>query len=430
MSESLRPGLSVAPARLLLRARVVLPVVRPPIDDGGVLLVGTKVAAVDTWRNLQSQSNDQALDLGDVILMPGLINAHCHLDYTEMAGLIAPTKSFPDWIKGILALKAHQSYSDYAAAWLRGAKMLLQHGTTTVADIEAVPELLPEVLSATPLRVCSMMEMTGVRSRRTPAAILRGALDQAEGLATDRSFAGLSPHAPYSTTPELLRLTAATARLKNWLVAIHVAESSEEFDMYAFGQGPMFEWLRAQRDMSDAGAGSPVRYLEKQGLLGPNLLAIHVNYLGEGDADLLGRSGVNVVHCPRSHAYFGHTPFPRGPLQAAGVNVCLGTDSLASVRRTSRAKLELDLLAEMRSMADRDPALSPEDLVRLATLNGARALGRSGRLGELSPGAMADLIVLPASKQARKSYDAVLRHTGPVAGAMIHGQWALRPPRL
>ena len=100
--------------------------------------------------------------------MPGLVNAHCHLDYTDMAGQPAP-KQFPDWIKGLLARKAAASYADYAQAWLRGAAMLLRTGVTTVGDIEAVPELLPDVWSSTPLRVGSFLEMTCVRSRRDPA---------------------------------------------------------------------------------------------------------------------------------------------------------------------------------------------------------------------------------------------------------------------
>src|SRR5947208_3498884 len=134
-----------------LRARVVLPVVGSPIDDGAVVLEGPRIVGVASWKALRDQSTARTLDLGDVILMPGLINAHCHLDYTDMAGLLPPPKSFSDWIKGILALKAHWTYSDYALSWLHGARMLLHHGITTVADIEAVPELLPEVRLATPL---------------------------------------------------------------------------------------------------------------------------------------------------------------------------------------------------------------------------------------------------------------------------------------
>ena len=154
------------PTPLLLRARVVLPIRRPPIADGGVVVAGQRIAAVGHWRSLRSRFAGEVHDLGDVVLLPGLVNAHCHLDYTHMAGLFPPQKHFCDWIKLITTEKAHWTFSDYAEAWLDGAKMLLHSGTTTVADIEAVPELLPDVWTATPLRVISFLEMTGVRSRR------------------------------------------------------------------------------------------------------------------------------------------------------------------------------------------------------------------------------------------------------------------------
>src|SRR5580704_13675443 len=133
---------------MFLRARIVLPITAPPIENGAVLLSGNRVAAVGPWRDLAARARPPAVDLGPAILLPGLINSHCHLDYTDMTGL-PPQKQFPDWIKGLLALKAAASYTDYAAAWLSGAQMLARTGTTTVGDIEAVPELLPDVSSST-----------------------------------------------------------------------------------------------------------------------------------------------------------------------------------------------------------------------------------------------------------------------------------------
>src|SRR6185295_3898870 len=156
---------------MLLRARVVLPVSRPPLDDGAVFISGSRIQSVGPWRELKPIAAETVVDLGDSILLPGLVNAHCHLDYTDLAGEVAPVKSFTDWIKMITAAKAGKIYADFAQSWLRGADMLLRTGTTTVADIEAVPELLPENWQATPLRVFSFLEMTGVKSRREPRAI-------------------------------------------------------------------------------------------------------------------------------------------------------------------------------------------------------------------------------------------------------------------
>ena len=172
------------------------------------------------------------MDLGEVILLPGLVNAHCHLDYTDMAGRIAAAEKIHRLDFAITAAKTAWSYSEYARSWLRGAHMLLKTGTTTVADIEAMPDLLPEVWDATPLRVFSFLEMTGIRARRDPKEILREAVEKIDSLAHARYRLSLSPHAPYSTLPELLRLTAKLARKRKWRVTTHVAESDQEFEMF------------------------------------------------------------------------------------------------------------------------------------------------------------------------------------------------------
>jgi cytosine/adenosine deaminase-related metal-dependent hydrolase len=413
----------------LLRARVVAPVSQPPLEDGAVLVSDGVIQAVGRWADLDSAARGETVDLGDVIVLPGLINAHAHLDYTGMAGLLPPLKSFPDWIKSILALKSNYAYSDYAESWSRGAQMLVQTGTTTVADIEAVPELLPDLWEATPLRVHSFLEMTGVRSRRMPEAVLAEAADHAERLPVGRCRVGLSPHAPYSTTPHLLRLAAAKAAEKGWRLTIHAAESQEEFAMFTQAQGSMFDWLRRNdRDMADCGGGSPIRQLERCGVLNPALLAVHVNYLAEGDAALLGRHGVSVAHCPRSHAYFGHKRFPLDTLTQAGVNLCLGTDSLATVLKGPRDQVQLDLFAEIRALARAEPGLAPDHILRMATVNGARALGREGELGELREGALADLIAIGWQPSLGGIHEAVVHHPGKVVAAMIGGRWVIPPP--
>ncbi|HKS36797.1 MAG TPA: amidohydrolase family protein, partial [Verrucomicrobiae bacterium] len=232
----------------------------------------------------------------------------------------------------------------------------------------------------------------------------------------------------YSTMPDLLRLSAETARRRNWRVVMHVAESADEFEMFVHGRGEMFDWLkRNEREMSDCGQGTPVQHLERTGLLGENLMAIHVNYLGAGDAQLLGGRGVSVVHCPRSHDYFGHRKFPREELVADGVNLCLGTDSLASVKKVRGRPVELSLPAEMRTLAANARDLSPETIVKMATLNGARALGMEGKIGALSEGAFADVIAIPFAGNPDDAHDAIVHHADDVAASMIDGRWVASP---
>jgi len=416
------------PQPLVLRARVVLPVQRPPIEDGAVVVSKGRLLAVGQWRYVRRHHRGPVHDLGESILLPGLINAHCHLDYTGMAGMWPVPRSFCDWIKCITTEKGLWSQAEFAQSWREGAAMLLRSGTTTVGDIEALPELLPEAWRTTPLRVISFLEMTGIRSRRAPRQILQEAVAKMDALPVGRCAAGLSPHAPYSTLPELMRLSARAARRRRWLLTTHVAESAAEFEMFAHGHGEMFDWLqRSERDMSDCGGTSPVRHLEATGLLAHNLLAIHVNYLAPGDAELLAKHHVTVVHCPRSHEYFRHEMFPRRALAKAGVNVCLGTDSLATVRKHPREHIELSLFDELHTFAKHHDGVRPEALLRMVTLNPAFALGLRGLAGELTAGARADLITVPFEGSPRQAVAAIIAHRGPVSASMIDGRWALAP---
>ncbi len=416
---------------MILRARVVLPLTGPPIKDGAVLIYGNRVARVGRWKDLAGDDRDAVVDLGETVLLPGLVNAHCHLDYTDMAGQFPPQKSFTDWIKLITTAKSEWNYSEFAASWLNGARMLARTGTTTVTDFEAVPELLPEVWRATPLRVISLLELTGVKSRRSPAAILRDALERIEALPAHRCRAGIAPHAPYSTVPELLRLSAEAARARRWPLSVHVAESAAEFDMFQHARGVMHDWLqRNQRDMNDCGFGSPVQQLQRNGVLGENLLAVHVNHLAPKDADRLGRKKVSVVHCPRSHFYFKHQAFPLRELTRAKVNICLGTDSLASVYKKPRETVGLNMFAEMQALAVAQPSLTPKQILHMATVNGARALGMRGQVGEISAGTFADVIAVPFSGKLASAQEAIVNHHGDVAASLIDGHWAVAPENL
>ena len=413
---------------MILRAKAVLPITAPLIEDGAVFVTGQKIRAVAPWKSIRPHLREKTLDLGEVILLPGLINPHCHLDYSDLSGHLPPPKTFVDWIAAIMAARSGWGYSEYARSWLHGAHQLLKSGVTTVGDTESMPDLLPEVWDATPLRVFSFLEMTGIKSRRAPKDILREAAEKIDSLPHPRNRVWLSPHAPYSTLPELLQRSARLAQKRKWRVSVHVAESQEEFEMFQNAEGAMYEWMKRNgRDCDDCGHGSPVAHLARQKLLGENVLAVHVNCLARGDATLLSKNKTSVVHCPRSHDYFKHPTFQRARLAATGVNICLGTDSLATVRKAGRHRPELDMFAEMRTLADKDKAVSAMEILKMATVNGARAFDMAGKIGELSPGAFADLIALPISGKAKSVPEAVVGHTGNVSASLIEGRWAIPP---
>lgn len=412
---------------MLLRSRFIVPMAAPSLENGAVSISGDRIQAVGAWPDLRPHVTGPVLDLGDVALLPGLINSHCHLDYTGFAEHLPPPRSFSAWIQGVLALKAEWSFSEYAASWIRGARQLLNSGCTTVLDIESVPELLPDAWGSTPLRVVSALEMTGVRAATDPAAVLARSLAIGDGLRHPRCRFALSPHAPYSTRAELLTRSAAAARDRGLLLTTHVAESIEEFRMFQDGEGAMYDWLKPQRDMSDCGGRTPLAHVAASGLLGPSTIVVHANYLEPADVELIAASGASVVHCPQSHDYFGHEPFPYRRLRAAGVPVCLGTDSLMTVRKAGRRVLELDLFDELRLFAANHPDTPAHELLALVTTQGARALGRSGELGTLVPGALADLVAVPIEGGLAGAAERILQHRGPVAGSMIGGVWATGP---
>jgi cytosine/adenosine deaminase-related metal-dependent hydrolase len=411
---------------MIIRARCILPVGAAPIENGALLLDGDRIQWLGPWRQADLTQSGKVLDLGEVAVMPGLINAHCHLDYTAMAGQIPPTRNFSDWIKSILALKAQWSVSEFADSWRKGARMLLESGVTTVADTESSPQLLTDLWPETPLRMISFLEMTGVKSQRPAREILRETIDLIDALPKSANKeAALSPHALYSTSPELMQLAATAARERNWPIPTHLAESESEFQMFTVGSGPLYEWLKGQRKMDDCGEGSPIALSKHYGLLGPNLLAIHANYLAAGDAELLAESGTRVVHCPRSHEYFGHDPFPYSQLRGSGVNICLGTDSLASTVKRDETAPQLDLRDEMRLFARLHPELSPREIFEMVTLKAASALGKAGQLGELKIGALADLAAFAYSGRVTEGLmlEALL-HEAPLREVVISGELA------
>jgi|DewCreStandDraft_5_1066085.scaffolds.fasta_scaffold00543_30 cytosine/adenosine deaminase-related metal-dependent hydrolase len=409
---------------MIVRAAWILTMAGPPLADGAIRIRDGCIEQVAPWKAMRRSARETVIDLGQALVLPGLLNAHCHLDYTDMAGMLPPQRQFTDWIKLITSAKAEWSLDDFRRSWLHGAAMLLRSGTTTVADVEAIPDLLPDCWARTPLRIFSFLEMTGIRARKEPRQVLAEAEAVLHRLPQGRCRAGLSPHAPYSTRPALLTLVANRARSHGLRVTIHVAESEEEYQMFRHARGPMFDWLlRNERDMSDCGGITPVQHLHRTGLLGPHLLAVHANYLGPGDASLLARHSVTVVHCPRSHRYFGHRPFPWRRLLRAGVNLCLGTDSLATVLKQGRHPPELSLFEELHEVRTRQPWLGPQRLLRMVTVNPARALGLEGQAGQIIPGAWADLTALPAAgvRFARDAWHAAAEHRGPVLAAFIAG---------
>ncbi len=392
----------------------------PPLEDGGLLVEGNQIAAVGRFTDLWAAHSARLIDLGEVILMPGLINAHCHLEYSSLRHLILTQTTFAKWIQRINASKRNLTDDDYLDATKAGAAELLRHGTTSVVNIEAFPELMvrrPEL----PLRTWWCYEMLDVRLRHHTEESMHGAMLFFDPSDSELTQFALSPHSPYTASAELYRLCAEAGEALGMLVTTHVAESAEEMQMLRDGSGPLHEFLAGLgRDMSDCGQATPLQHLIEHGGLRPEHLLVHLNELSGDDEALIARwargKEIHVAHCAKSHQFFQHGPFPYEKLLAANANISLGTDSLASNDK-------LDLFAEMRCFSEAFPNVSPVEIVEMVTRNPARSLGQEGRLGVFRAGACADAIAISAGDIGLGDvYETILQNKRPIPWMMIAGK--------
>ena len=406
---------------MILRAHTVVSMAGPPLENGAVVIESGRVVAVGSWLEIARDYPDRPVtELGDQVLLPGLINAHCHLDYTTLRHAVAQQKSFTKWIARMNALKREMGDNDYVKAITSGFVELRRWGTTTVCNMEAFPELLPQ-LPPPPIRTWWFLELIDLRSRIPTDAFMAGALAFFEGRPGWLGGFGLNPHAPYTASPELYRLCGECAQRLGMLLTTHVGESEDEEEMFRFARGPLYEFLRKiGRNTDDCGSRSSFSNLATKGLIGPGWIIAHANEMDADDLSLIAASpdpgAWHVVHCPRSHAFFRHRPFPWRELTAAGATISLGTDSLAS-------NDILSLFSEMRSARESAPWLTSEQLVKTVTVNPAKALKQEGHLGAIAPGAHADLIALPYAGTVENVYEAIVTNARPVEWMMLDGNF-------
>jgi cytosine/adenosine deaminase-related metal-dependent hydrolase len=412
---------------MIIRARSVVTMDGTPIEDGAVRVTGNRIGEVGKFPKFASD-NDEILDLGECILLPGLINAHCHLDYTCLRGKIPRQTSFTDWIRAINAEKARLTAQDYIASINAGLAEAHRFGTTTIANLTAFPELIASIDEA--VRTWWLAELIDVRGPKRTDEIVDTAV---ESLKRADNW-GLAPHAPFTASANVFRCCQEVALRENTLLTTHLAESREEMEMFRDRSGPLFEFLQSLgRSMDDCGATTPLETFFRGLRLSqrnPSIQAgsaisvqktarwiiAHLNELTESDFDLLSeiRQKFSIAHCPRSHAYFEHVAFQFERLQLLGFNVCLGTDSLAS-------NDDLSLFAEMRAFHKKFPGHKPENTLEMVTVNSARALGREHELGKISPNFLADMIAIPFRGSAAV-YQTILNFVGEVPWIMLHGK--------
>lgn len=376
----------------ILSASWVVPVASPPLPGGRVALDGGRIAWVGRAGDAGAPAGD-VTDLGDGVLMPGLVNAHCHLELSHLAGKVPADGGFVRWVERLVDTRLGAREKDVRAGVRRGISQLESTGTVAVGDVSNTLGHL-DLLEASSLQAVVFHELLSWDPEKAPR--LLAAADEVGKLSADRrlkTFLRIAAHAPHSVSPALMSGIVA----RGGPHAIHLAESPQESGFLMAGNGEWGDFL-ARRVGSEVAFApprlSPVRYLDSIGALRKGLVAAHCVHCDAGDRALLAERGVYAVTCPRSNAALGNGTADVPALLEAGVKVAMGTDSLACVET-------LDLLAEAAALQRAFPGLHPAAIVRMATLGGAEALGLSD-LGAIERGKKAKLAFVASGSAIRE----------------------------
>ncbi len=397
---------SPLPSTHTITSRWIFPVEGPPLANGIVAIRGNRIVAVTPHGK---QTADE--DLGNVAVIPGLVNAHTHLDLSGSAGLIPPTDPdhFTDWLRGVIAYRRTRTAEQVRADIESGLSECLRFGTTLVGDISAGGESW-DALAAAKLRAVVFREMIGLSAERAEAA--RASADEwrQQHPATTTGRPALSPHSPYSARKSLL-----LAGDPDETVAIHLAESPGEVELVQSRSGPFVSFLQQLGAWDESGLVASFDEILIANRAARRALFVHCNYL-DPIAGKYFHSGMSIAYCPRTHAAFEHPEHPFREFLRRNVRVCIGTDSLAS-------NPDLNVLSEVRFLHGRHPQISGAELLRMATLSGAEALGWGHVCGSLTPGKSADLVAVPLPDRDGDPYELLLAEDSGERRTLFCGGW-------
>lgn len=401
------------PDNFKIKFRALLPMEGDTVENGELLI---EQGCVKEIRPTQSPATDRCLDLSDHLLLPGFVNAHCHLSLSALRGKVPQCEKFTDWVRALLKENLQTLLKDRVQALHSGAREMLQSGVTTLADTLSEVELLPEYANL-PFRQVVFLEVLGFKNSAAKEILAQvTSVFKTQNLEEPFLQLGLAPHAPYSVSPLLFQELKKLAMRHDYLTSCHLAEFSEEVRFLEKGGGELEAFLN-ERGVADENwtppGKSPVRYLDDLGVL-DSLIAVHLNHI-EGDLECLQSSKARAVFCPGSTRWFGRASFmPVRELLDLGVKVGLGTDSLASNDR-------LNFFNELRMADEMLPDVSRAEILNMATLGGAEILDLP--VGAIVPGRPADLIGLRVSKKNEHWHDVLFDHgRNSVDFAMVNGK--------
>ena len=363
----------------MLSADWVVPVEGPPIRDGTVAIEDGLIAAVGSSAEIGAGERYR-----DAVILPGFVNAHSHLEYAVYGGF-GDGLSFGPWIALHVERKSRIDLEDMEAIARFGAIECLRSGITTVGDC-SFSGAAATACADVGLRGIVYLEVFGtddspIRDRFKPMR------ERIAGDLSETVRVGISPHAPYTCTLDLYRSCVELGLP----LATHLAESEAETEFLRTGEG---SWQAFAEMLVKPPGTTGIRALAEEGLLGPHVVAAHCVQADDEEIELLASNDVAVAHCPRSNAILGCGIAPLSELRAAGIRVCIATDSPASTPSFDMFDEMRAAIAAARARERRPDALTAADALELATLGGARALGWETELGSIAAGKRADLTVL------------------------------------
>ena len=375
----------------------ILPISEPPIRDGWVAVDRGRIAALG--RRAPSGIGDTDVDLGRVVVMPGLANAHTHLELSYLRDEVLPSSAFVTWIRGVMAARRQRpdpSAPEILTAVDRALDESEAAGTAVLGDISnTLVTFGPLTRSA--LAAVVFYELIRFNAP-DPEAFVADARRQIDALVpTERVRASLAAHAPYSVAPLVFRAVRAAVDRDPFVpCSVHVSESQEEVEFMRTGGGPwraLLEQVGAWDPAWVAPGVSPVQFLDDSGFLDSGVLAVHGVQMSASDLARLAAHGATLVTCPRSNGHTGAGAPPITEFYASGVRVAVGTDSLASAP-------DLNVFAELATMRALAPSVPASLLLDSATRQGARALGFEADYGTIEPGKRARLLTVEIPPEA------------------------------
>lgn len=394
-------------ARVRWHARWVVPVALPPIADGTVITEGDRIVWVGEQRHAPAGGRDE--DLRDAMLTPGLVNAHTHLDLTVLRGLLSDLPFF-EWVRTLTRAIGQLDDADQLASASLGIAEGLLGGVTTYADT-APNAAAFEAMRALGVRGICYREVFGP-DPKDAGKNLATLADQVAAMRrreTELVRVGVSPHAPYSVSDALYAEVAALAKRERLPVAVHIAEGADESRLVVNGDGDFARFLQGRGIATPLRGSEPLDIIARAGLLQRDTLLIHAVRVSPDAIGRIANAGCGVAHCPASNAKLGHGIAPVLDMLRSGVQVGLGSDSMASNDRMDLLEeARLAVLAQ-RASSGRHDAVTAQQAFRLATLGGAEALGLDEAIGSLEAGKQADFAVFAMPRGPRENvYDALV----------------------